>query len=160
LQAHFQRDFLRRKNALILGMGRVFEEADMLLKYFSGMRRLHIVEWDPDKAAAIRRHFARQTYDGRIRVHLADARDMRRINDERIHLAYFSALLDLHHESVSEVRLLLEISRVLSGKGFAFSLDFMLYNRQNDLSLLRNVGLDRLNNKVVCRKSTEASKKT
>lgn len=142
----------RVRNALILGMGRNFDEVSLLTDHFRDMREIYIVEWDPWKVTAIRQRFARDASRERIKVLCEDARSMRRVADSKVDIVYFSALLDLHLGNHDDLRILSEIGRVLRPNGHAFSLDLLIY-RKKERDHLEAVGLERVRSQVYRKKA-------
>jgi hypothetical protein len=143
LQKRFRSDFLDGKDILIIGMGRNFDEGRMFLRYFPGIRTLHIVEWDEGKDSDIREEFERGIREGKVRVHWEDARRMPRIRDQGMHFIYFSALWDLHVKEDLK-KIFAEIYRCLSPGGCVLSLDFEVCNPV----YLQRMGMHKIYNEV------------
>lgn len=152
LERDFKKGSHEVSQALILGMGRNFDEVSLLADHFRGMREICIVEWDPWKVTDIRQRFARDASRERIKVLCEDARSMRRVADSKVDLVYFSSLLDLHLGNSDDLRILSEVGRVLRPHGHAFSLDLLIY-RKRERGHLEAVGLERVRDEVYRKKA-------
>jgi|GEM_PF-3042292 len=116
-------NFLTQKEALIIGMGNNFEEAELILELFPGVKKIHIVEWDQKNVENIVKYFKENQ---KIVVHYADAEEMFFLSNGQITLAYFNGVLDLHDECCAK-QIIEEVIRVVEKEGKIVSSDLSSY---------------------------------
>jgi hypothetical protein len=90
--------YLDGKEALIIGPGPTPEEAYLLLEFFPGLSRLHLVDWHEPNIRSLEVNLdalagGDRKYE-RVKLHLADAVNMAGLRPGSIHLVYLHQVVE------------------------------------------------------------------
>lgn len=121
------KDLLKGDDALIVGLGKNFDEVESIFEHFSEVRNVKIVEWDEEKVDIIERYFKNKISLGKISVFHDDARSMGFIKSESVKFVFFEGVLDLHSEWDMK-RIISQCCRVLKKDGIICTPDFSYFD--------------------------------